>query len=91
MSRYIDADDVATQKKSLDWSNSYEQGKVDGWNNAIDYISNFAPTADVLEVVRCRDCVYWEQATNDSGNCNRAFEITAYATDYCSYGERREE
>lgn len=42
-------------------------------------------------LVRCKDCVYWEQATPDSGNCNRAFEITAYGSDFCSYGERREE
>ncbi len=43
------------------------------------------------DVVRCKDCVYWEQATDNSGNCNRAFEITAYWGDYCSYGERRED
>ena len=49
------------------------------------------PTADVVEVVRCEDCVYWEQATDNSGNCNRAFERTAYDTDFCSYGERRED
>ena len=47
--------------------------------------------ADLTEVVRCKDCVYWEQATPDSGNCNRALEITAYASDFCSYGERRED
>lgn len=41
------------------------------------------------ELVRCGECVYWEQATANSGRCNRALEITAYATDYCSYGERR--
>lgn len=44
-----------------------------------------------VKVVRCKDCVYWEQATDNSGNCNRAFEITAYEGDYCSYGERRED
>lgn len=49
------------------------------------------PAADVVEVVRCKDCQYWEQATPNSGNCNRALEITAYANDFCSYGERRAE
>ena len=52
MARYIDADDVLTQKKPLEWQNSYEQGKVIGWNNAIDYIANFASTADVRENVK---------------------------------------
>lgn len=49
------------------------------------------PAVDMVEVVRCKDCVYWEQAKPDSGSCNRAFEITAYANDFCSYGERRDE
>lgn len=40
-------------------------------------------------VVRCWDCVYWEPTTLSSGNCNRAFDITAYKSDYCSYGERK--
>ena len=46
---------------------------------------------ELVRVVRCEDCKYWEQATPNSGNCNRALEITAYANDFCSYGERREE
>lgn len=47
--------------------------------------------ANMVEVVLCKDCVYWEQATDNSGNCNRALEITAYGSDYCSYGERRKD
>ena len=48
------------------------------------------PVVDMVEVVRCKDCTYWEQAKSDSGSCNRAFEITAYANDFCSYGERKD-
>lgn len=44
-----------------------------------------------VKVVHCKDCIYWEQATDNSGNCNRAFEITAYGGDFCSYGERIED
>ena len=43
------------------------------------------------EIVRCWDCIYWEPATLSSGNCGRAFEITAYKDDFCSYGERGNE
>ena len=53
---------------------------------------NTIPAADVVEVVRCRECVYWEPASpaRTSGNCNRSFaEIAAWATDFCSYGERK--
>lgn len=90
MSRYIDVDDIATQKKPLEWSNSYEQGKVDGRNNAIDYISNFAPTADVVEVVRCKDCKYGHQYTDDKVWCSLG-SSSYRPNDYCSYGERRED
>ena len=44
---------------------------------------------DYVRVVRCEDCKWWDPATLSSGNCNRAFDITAYRNDYCSYGERR--
>lgn len=57
----------------------YQLGFIDGKRKAME------------EIVHCKDCVYWEQATDNSGNCNRAFEITAYGSDFCSYGERRED
>lgn len=49
------------------------------------------PIGKWTRLVRCKDCTYWEQAKPDSGSCNRAFEITAYANDFCSYGERKDE
>lgn len=42
--RLIDADDVLTQTKQNEWCSSYQQGQVFGWNSAIEYIGNFAPT-----------------------------------------------
>lgn len=84
MSRYIDADElIFFGLDNPDDEHLFEFVPK-------EFIDN-APTADVVEVVRCKDCVYWEQATDNSGNCNRAFEITAYGCDYCSYGEREEE
>ena len=54
----------------------------------------FIPTADVVEVVRCKDCVHWGGATY--GFICRKFsgidtKICMSADHYCSYGERREE
>ena len=57
------------------------------------------PTVDAVEVVRCKDCKYWD--TRDSkgiqGIClcgEKDFyygsEFYPFAEDYCSYGERRE-
>lgn len=82
--RFVDANALITAMNVWDWQELYLPIH---FKQLIDE----QPTADVVEVVRCKDCVYWEQATPDSGNCNRALEITAYATDYCSYGERRED
>lgn len=57
----------------------------------LDFVRNL-PAADVAEVVRCRECIYWEPAspTRTSGNCNRSFDIPAWANDFCSYGKRKD-
>ena len=58
--------------------------------------SDYKPTADVVEVVRCRDCAHYLD-----GKCyvkNRSplfkYDVNIHSRkedDYCSYGERREE
>lgn len=45
------------------------------------------PAADVVEVVRCKDCINFEQGI--IGWCNE-FERGIYCDDFCSYGERKE-
>ena len=50
------------------------------------------PAADVAEVVRCKDCQYYQDAkTNKKGFliCP-AFGMEITETDYCSYGVRME-
>jgi len=54
------------------------------------------PTADVVEVVRCRDCTWWKSIFSWNGKehkvCVRgSVEPPRESDDYCSYGERREE
>lgn len=50
-----------------------------------DYISQ--PPADVVKVVRCEDCKFW-----DSGCrwCDLWGDTQEYDDGYCSYGERKE-
>lgn len=49
-----------------------------------------APAADVVEVVRCKDCQYF-----DGDRCEherhkyQEFAVWAYDNDFCSYGEKR--
>ena len=51
------------------------------------------PTADVVEVVRCKDCEHWGGIIY--GFVCRKFsgietKICMHADDFCSYGERKE-
>lgn len=42
-----------------------------------------APIADVVEVVRCKDCKYWQE-------CRWGNYETPDPDDYCSYGELKD-
>lgn len=50
------------------------------------------PTEDVVEVVRCKDCRYWQD--NNGGyphdECRWCHDETPDDDDFCSYGERKE-
>lgn len=60
------------------------------------FCMEFRNTADVSEVVRCKDCVWWEARTFGStiGRCEnpRNGLVSEYSEDddFCSYGERKE-
>ena len=94
MMRLIDADKfyLLLRKYSPD-ANSYDRG----WDDAIFEIVEHAPTIDAVEVVHCKDCIFGRTGENvgvgkwniDCLNPN----ISKYRlpTDYCSYGEKREE
>lgn len=46
------------------------------------------PTVDAVEVVRCKDCIYW-----NNGICDLHTEVNGVwmnADDYCSKGERKQ-
>lgn len=93
MSRHIDVDALGIGKADRNAFTIPEY--ADGWNSAIEIIAN-APTADVVEVVRCKDCRWWEweYAGGTVGRCQNprnglVYELTD-DTDYCSYGERSE-
>lgn len=98
MKRYIDADALGIGKADRNAFTIPEF--ADGWNGAIEIIAN-APTADVVEVVRCRDCKHWTDASFDTvteshwGECRKPLGDYRYCEtseeDYCSYGERRED
>lgn len=57
-----------------------------------------APTADVVEVVRCKDCVHWKTELESTGiECEPGENahicwidgMITRTNDYCSYGRRK--
>jgi hypothetical protein len=53
----------------------------------------FKNNADFVEAVRCKDCVYWD-ARITTGRCEGVRNGLIYdytdGSDFCSYGERKE-
>ena len=49
------------------------------------------PIGKWTELVRCKDCKRYEPNGNkEHGNCSQHLTL-AYETDYCSWGERKDE
>ena len=59
-----------------------------------------APAADVAQVVRCKDCCYWNRKYTTVGECEKLadrdqeggaqFDCDMDNDDFCSYGKRKE-
>lgn len=83
--RYIDADTLK-QKKVY----SHERHEYVVPVAEIDWAS----TADVVEVVRCKDCKYYELIYSEGDNerlCNNGLGLQLINDDsYCPYGKRKE-
>ena len=71
---------------------------------ALDMVRQFIkemPTVDAVEVVRCKECKYFDKlfkgegVVNKIGTCHlrdeEGIETAQVCNDFCSYGERREE
>ena len=83
--RLIDAD--ALMKEFIDFvrdSNNSDFAPVPTWNDAVSLVGS-APTADVAEVVRCKDCVWHAEKY-----CNNLNVWGFKDEDFCSLGRRKE-
>lgn len=87
MSRYIDVD-VLLLKIDLHGTNKF--GMLD--EDIREFIRSI-PTADVAEVVRCKDCKYYQD--NNGGYlqdmCRWRQDETPDEDDFCSFGERKDD
>ena len=83
MRRYIDTDKLKSDIKEI--------AKVTGGNltefEVLGILSG-QPIADVVEVVRCKDCRWWDNE-DDAERCTHEYcSMWAKPNGYCSYGER---
>ena len=68
-----------------------------GWNDAIDAVVECAPA---VEIVRCKDCVYYEMLNNNEHYCDAIYrdlsgddewvDFEPQEDHFCAYGVRRE-
>lgn len=79
--------------EKLGGANSSEYNE--GWNDACDYIREKLenePAADVVPVVRCKDCKHMEFQGECEGRYCKVWGFFNSAGDdgFCNYGERKE-
>lgn len=93
--RYIEVEVVKKRLKCSPIFNYFGEDGIFIREAVLDIIEKFATdhSEDVVEVVRCKDCVNWGGVTY--GFVCRKFsgidtKICMGAEHYCSYGERRE-
>lgn len=72
------------QRDHTHWKSNYELGKYQGANGYVEAIKS-VPAVDVVEVVRCKDCAYYNQV---AGFCEH-LDTEMLIHDYCSDGYRR--
>ena len=88
MSRYIDADALIKHIKNMPWkmTSAAEISKSIFLSTVEE-----APTADVVEVVRCKDCVFLSKNADGKIRCANTYGLLINTeNEYCSRGERSE-
>lgn len=70
--------------------NLYELMYQEGVDKSCEHFRN---KADFVEVVKCRDCKYYEIGKSYTPYCNNVMNLfeEMKPTDFCSYGERRKD
>lgn len=88
--RLIDADALLPMMKYATTDSEIGVFPIKIGFNAIAKVIDDAPTVDAVEVVRCKDCKYYEEQDETIGTCLLT-ESGAYIEGYCSWAEVREE
>lgn len=89
MPRYIDADALLNKVERYFWGLP-----IVVHHDMVEFIEN-APTADVVEIVHCKDCSWCQLKRIRSNKFDSYFECILWGNPttsefYCAAGERRE-
>lgn len=93
MSRYIDADKLYELIRTNDYKLATKNGSIDygmftvGIRQTIDKM----PTANVVEVVRCKDCRHYKLFTGYNENFCNEYGGFVVENDFCSRAEKKGE
>lgn len=87
MGRLIDADRLKAHY--CWWAGGSKEMSIDEAKKTFDTIIDVQPTVDVVPVVRCKDCVHRQANLMCEYKDYRV--VSQEDTDFCSWGERRED
>lgn len=95
MSRYINADALHNSFRAWFESYDWDENEIEKHTiaTAIRTVDS-QPTADAVEVVRCKDCKYRNTVFDfGRGDCMnpKGLKFIIRESDFCSYGERRDD
>ena len=80
------------EERPENWTDSEAERQAENDFYKYREIVEIQPTADVVEVVRCKECKHYEiHRPSVTLNCEREGKlIPMNPTDFCSYGVRKE-
>ena len=82
MSRWIDYD-------AIDYKHYQLHDKSEEFLNGVIYMAERIEEAPTIDIVRCKDCKYWEMRNSPRGWCvvHQGYVSPQY---FCADGERKE-
>ena len=91
MSKYINADELKQKIPEVSASvfGCDSCSLLSKWE--VEEIIDEMPSADIVEVVRCKDCDCFSESAyaEEKGHC-KYLKIDMWELDFCSYGERKD-
>jgi hypothetical protein len=90
MDEYIEKEALKQRLEASPLFSNFKAGGIFIKEGILDLVEKH-PAADVVEVVRCKDCKHARKLVSGDYSCLVDQRIAHNETDYCSYGERREE